>query len=50
MRTTNHKAGKCHLRECDSCPGVEEIKEYLITLFDHNMIENITFKQWTSVD
>lgn len=45
MRTTNHKAGKCHLRECDSCPGVEEIK-YLITLFDH-MIE---FKQWTNVD
>ena len=38
---------QCHLGECDSCPGVEEIKEYLI---DHNMIENITFKQWTSVD
>ena len=37
---------QCHLGECDSCPGVEEIKKYLITLFDHNMIENI---QWTSV-
>ena len=32
---------RCHL---GSCPGVEEIKEYLITLFDHNMIENIMFK------
>lgn len=36
-------------RECDSCLGVEEIQEYLITLFDH-MIENITFNQWTNVD
>ena len=36
---------RCHLGECDSCPGVEEIKENLINLFDHNMIENITFKQ-----
>ena len=50
-KNANHQSQgwKMHLRECDSCLGVEEIKEYLITLFDH-MIENITFKQWTNVD
>ena len=41
---------QCHLGECDSCPGVEEIEEHLITILDHYMIENVTFKQWTSVD
>ena len=40
----------CYLGLCSSCPGVEEFKEHLITVLHTNMIDNITYKQWTAVD
>ena len=42
----------CYLGECTSCPGVSKLRDDhdLTTLLDENLIDNITFKQWVSVD
>ena len=40
----------CYLGECAYCPGVSNLRDDLITLLDENLIDNITFKQWVSVD
>ena len=40
----------CYLGECTSCPGVSKLRDDLTTLLDVNLIDNITFKQWVSVD
>ncbi len=39
----------CCLGECDYCPGIEKLSESLIALLDENLIDNITYKQWTAV-
>lgn len=41
---------KCQLNVCENCPGIENIKQKLINHFEEDMIENITYKQWISVD
>ena len=40
----------CYFGECTSCPGVSRLRDDLTTLLDANLIDNITFKQWVSVD
>ncbi len=40
----------CYLGECTACPGVSKLRDDLTTLLDENLIDNITFKQWVSVD
>ena len=40
----------CYLGECDECPGHASVEALLHKIFDDNMIELITFKQWVSVD
>ena len=40
----------CYLGECSSCPGIAKFKNDLTTLLDENLIDDITFKQWISVD
>lgn len=40
----------CFLNECDYCPEVSMFKEALLTAFEEDMIENITYKQWVTVD
>ncbi len=40
----------CFLGECTSCPGLSKLRDDLTTLLDKNLIDNITFKQWVSVD
>ena len=40
----------CYLGECEVCPGIEPLKQELYSLFDENMIDSITYKQWTAVD
>ena len=42
----------CYLGECTSCPGVSKLRDDhdLTTLLDENLIDNVTFKQWVSVD
>ena len=40
----------CYLSECTSCPGVSKLRDDLTTLLDENLVDNIIFKQWVSVD
>ena len=40
----------CHFGECQFCPGPETLKKYLQELLDTNDIDQITYKQWVSVD
>lgn len=40
----------CHLNECPSCPGVDNLKDELQLLLDNELVDNITYKQWVSVD
>ena len=40
----------CYLGECTSCPGISKLRDNLITYLDENLIDNVTFKQWVSVD
>ena len=41
---------RCYLRECDVCPGIYGLKEFLVKQLDENLIDEVTFKQWTAVD
>ena len=40
----------CYLGTCASCPGMSKFTDDLVTLMDDNMIDDIVFKQWVSVD
>lgn len=40
----------CYLGECPSCPGTSDLKSRLRSIMDDNMIEEIRFKKWESVD
>ena len=40
----------CHLGDCSYCPGISSFRDDLIALLDESLIDNITFKQWVSVD
>ena len=39
-----------YLGEGSFCPGILKFKNNLTTLLDENLIDDITFKQWVSVD
>ena len=41
---------RCYLGECDACPGIEELKQELLTQFDENDMDQIVYKQWVSTD
>ena len=40
----------CYLGECEVCPGIEPLKQDLYLILDENMIDCVTYKQWTAVD
>lgn len=40
----------CNMGNCNSCPATEEIKIMFEQIFEDNMIENVTFRQWVTVD
>lgn len=48
--TCNPASSKCHLRKCIKCPGIENLKARLHQLLEENDIDEITYKQWISVD
>ena len=39
-----------YLGECDFCPSVSQLRGYIAALLDDNLIDNITIKQWVSVE
>ena len=41
---------RCYLKDCNYCPGIEKLKEKIIKALDDEMIDNIVYKQWLSVD
>ena len=41
---------RCYLGECDICPGIETLREELLTCFDETDVEQIVYKQWVSTD
>ena len=40
----------CYLEECEFCPGISKFRDDITTHLDENLIDNVTFKQWVSVD
>lgn len=40
----------CIMGDCTSCPGTDELKNTLENVLEENMIENVTFRQWVTVD
>ena len=41
---------RCYLGCCQCCPGISKLKNYLQKLLEENMIDEIVYKQWISVD
>ena len=46
----NPPSPSCYLGSCDACPGIDKLRGDLIALLDENLIDNVVFKQWVSVD
>lgn len=40
----------CHVGKCPACPGNEEVRTILEHGFEENLVQNITFRQWITVD
>ena len=40
----------CYLGDCSVCDGVAIHKDHLTTCLDENLVDQVTFKQWVSVD
>ena len=41
---------RCYLGCCQYCPGISKLKNHLQILLEENMIDEIVYKQWVSVD
>lgn len=39
---------QCYLGGCNNCPGVDKLSNILLTCFENQEIENITYKYWIS--
>lgn len=48
MITCETPSFQCYLGGCENCPGVDELINTLLTSFDNNKIDNITYKYWIS--
>ena len=41
---------RCHLNDCSYCPGIGKLKEPISKTFDDEMLDNVVYKHWLSVD
>ena len=41
---------ECYLGACSSFPGITRLKDEITAIMDDNMIDNVVFKEWVSVD
>ena len=46
----NPPAPGCYLNECQVYPEIESVRQEFYSIFDKNLIDLVTFKQWTAVD
>lgn len=42
----NEPTDNCRLKECDQCPGIEEMEQYLAGVIEKNEIDDVSYKQW----
>jgi len=40
----------CYMDSCQYCPGTNDLKDCSLATFDENMIDEVVYKQWVSVD
>ena len=40
----------CYLGPCKACPGIDTLKTSLMAVLEDNMIDNVTYRQWETVD
>jgi len=41
---------ECYMNDCSECPGVSKLRDTLVTHFEESFVEDITYKQWLTVD
>ena len=41
---------ECYLGSCKYCPGNSTLKDIILAIMEENMIDEIVYKQWVSVD
>ena len=41
---------QCYLDDCTNCPGTSTLKVLLQQIMEDNFVEEVTYKQWVSVD
>ena len=41
---------KCYFGDCNLCPRIEPLRDHLVKILDENLIDSVSFKQWTAVD
>ena len=46
----NPSLPECYLHTCKHCPGIDALKESLLAVLDDNIIDSVTYKQWTTTD
>jgi len=46
----NPPAPQCYMNECSQCPGIAHLKESLTEIFENEAIDELTYKQWVTVD
>lgn len=46
----NPPSQECWMNECKQCPGVEPLHDALVNQFEDNLVDEVTYKQWITVD
>ena len=46
----NPPSPNCYMDECKECPGIKQLREALLNKFEDELIDEVTYKQWITVD
>lgn len=46
----NPPSADCYMNKCNQCPGTSLLKESLIKTFENKLIDEVSYKQWTTTD
>jgi hypothetical protein len=46
----NPPSVNCYMNKCSQCPGTTLLKESLMTTFENNVVDEVSYKQWVTVD
>lgn len=42
----NEPTDECWVMECDQCPGIDAMEQYLAGIIENNEIDDVSYKQW----